>query len=152
MPNQDFRFLIAWKMLCRTGDFPCDAGPMEWMYHRELYPDGWCKYGSGRISSSNNGSRMMNRSHSHRNLLWSNHWLVAFHKLTGTLLYSLFVSWSFCWQSNGRVDGFQCVLYKMRAVTSCPIIFSDFGATPKINQLLSVLRNGHFEWFPFLTR
>nr|DAF35696.1 MAG TPA: hypothetical protein [Bacteriophage sp.] len=39
----------------------------------------------------------------------------------------------------------QCVLYRMRAVTSCPIIFSDFGATPKINQLLSVLRNGHFE-------
>ena len=46
----------------------------------------------------------------------------------------------------------QCVLYRMRAVTSCPIIFSDFGATPKINQLLSVLRNGHFEWFPLLTR
>ena len=81
----------------------CIIGNSIWM--------GWCKYGSGRISSSNNGSRMMNRSHSHRNLLWSNHWLVAFHKLTGTLLYSLFVSWSFCWQSNGRVDGFtMCTL------------------------------------------
>ena len=29
----------------------------------------------------------------------------------GTLLYSLFVSWSFYWQSNGRVDGFtMCTL------------------------------------------
>ena len=47
----------------------------------------------------------MNRPHSHRNLLWSGHWPVVFHKQTGTLLYSLFVSWSFYWQSNGRVDG-----------------------------------------------
>ena len=35
----------------------------------------------------------------------------VFHKQTGTLLYSLFVSWSFYWQSNGRVDGFtMCIL------------------------------------------
>ena len=48
---------------------------------------------------------------SHRNLLWSGHWPVVFHKQTGTLLYSLFVSWSFYWQSNGRVDGFtMCTL------------------------------------------
>lgn len=53
----------------------------------------------------------MNRPHSHRNLLWSGHWPVVFHKQTGTLLYSLFVSWSFYWQSNGRVDGFtMCTL------------------------------------------
>lgn len=53
----------------------------------------------------------MNRPHSHRNLLWSGHWPVVFHKQTGTLLYSLFVSWSFYWQSNGRVDGFtMCIL------------------------------------------
>ncbi|HJD95725.1 MAG TPA: hypothetical protein K8W07_12300, partial [Bacteroides togonis] len=39
------------------------------------------------------------------------HWTVVFHKQTGTLLYSLFVSWSFYWQSNGRVDGFtMCTL------------------------------------------
>lgn len=36
---------------------------------------------------------------------------LVFHKQTGTLLYSLFVSWSFYWQSNGRVDGFtMCTL------------------------------------------
>lgn len=53
----------------------------------------------------------MNRTHSHRNLLWSGHWPVVFHKRTGTLLYSLFVSWSFYWQSNGRVEGFtMCIL------------------------------------------
>ena len=53
----------------------------------------------------------MNRPHSHRNLLWSGHWLVVFHKRTGTLLYSLFVSWLFYWQSNGRVDGLtMCIL------------------------------------------
>lgn len=60
----------------------------------------------------------MNRPHSHRNLLWSGHWPVVFHKQTGTLLYSLFVSWSFYWQSNGRVDGFtMCTLsdaYRIR--------------------------------------
>ena len=41
----------------------------------------------------------------------------------------------------------QCVLYKMRAVTSCPIIFSDFGATPKINQLLSVILEDFYNHF-----
>ena len=45
------------------------------------------------------------------NLLWSVHWLAVFHKQIGTLLYSLFVSWSFYWQSNGRVEGFTiCIL------------------------------------------
>ena len=56
----------------------------------------------------------MNRPHSHRNLLWSDNWPVVFHKQTGTLLYSLFVSWAFF---AGKVTeewrALQCVFYRM---------------------------------------
>ena len=70
----------------------------------------------------------MNRTHSHRNLLWSGHWPVVFHKQTGTLLYSLFVSWLFYWQSNGRVEAF----------TMC--ILSDAYAPPIIKNMSAPLK------------
>ena len=66
----------------------------------------------------------MNRTHSHRNLLWSGHWPVVFHKQTGTLLYSLFVSWLFYWQSNGRVEAFtMCILSDAYFITALIIKF-----------------------------
>ena len=72
----------------------------------------------------------MNRPHSHRNLLWSGHWPVVFHIQTGTLLYSLFVSWSFYWQSNGRVDGFtMCTLsdaYLSKKICTSDSFFSEY--------------------------
>ena len=78
----------------------------------------------------------MNRPHSHRNLLWSGHWPVVFHKQTGTLLYSLFVSWSFYWQSNGRVDGFtMCTLSDAYDIQSKVLAFA-FGLSAEIERNL----------------
>ena len=66
----------------------------------------------------------MNRPHSHRNLLWSGHWPVVFHKQTGTLLYSLFVSWLFYYKVTEEWMALQCVLYRMLTEFLLPIMES----------------------------
>ena len=56
---------------------------------------------------------IMETGGSHRNLLWSDHWPVVFHKQTGTLLYSLFVSWLFYYKVTEEWMALQCVFYRM---------------------------------------
>lgn len=85
----------------------------------------------------------MNRTHSHRNLLWSGHWPVVFHKRTGTLLYSLFVSWSFYWQSNGRVEGFtMCILSDAYAIV---VLYEDYILHTRYGKEWKA--NGHTTFF-----
>lgn len=113
-PLADHPYSGLVRLNISTADNQPDQLVIKWsqQFTHRLEPAAQCAFGkTGRISSSNNGNRRMNRPHSHRNLLWSGHWPVVFHKQTGTHLYPLFVSWLFYWQSNGRVDGLtMCIL------------------------------------------
>ena len=79
--------LLSCQQSDRMDDCYCDAGFEEWMYYQELYSDYWYSHDLDWTSFSNNESRMRNMLHSHRNHVSLNHWIVASHKQSGTLLY-----------------------------------------------------------------